>query len=55
MFEANDSAEDYIQPDEDMAAYVAQPEENHARVVAADYIDKINKKLIAPAPASKAP
>jgi hypothetical protein len=55
MFEANDSADNYIQPDEDMAAYVAQPEENHARVVAADYIDKINKKLTAPPPASKAP
>lgn len=51
MLEANDSDDDYIQPDEDMAAYVAQPEENHARVVAADYIDKINKKLTAPAAA----
>jgi hypothetical protein len=53
MFDANDAAQDYIQPDEDMAAYVAQPEENHARVVAADYIDKINKTLTGPKPAPK--
>jgi hypothetical protein len=55
MFEANDSDDDYIQPDEDMAAYVAQPEENHARIVAADYIDKIQKKLSGPAPPAHSP
>jgi hypothetical protein len=53
MFVANDDADNYIQPDEDNDAYVAQPEENHARVVAADYIDKINKKLSGPPPATK--
>jgi hypothetical protein len=53
MFEANDAGQDYIQPTEDMTAYVAQPEENHARVVAADYIDKINSKLTGPKPAPK--
>jgi hypothetical protein len=52
MFAANDADQDYIQPDEDMAAYVAQPEENHARIVAADYVDKIQKKLTGPAPAA---
>jgi hypothetical protein len=52
MFEANDADQDYIQPDEDMAAYVGQPEENHARIVAADYIDKIQKKLTGPPPAA---
>jgi hypothetical protein len=53
MFAANDDGDDYIQPTEDMAAYVAQPEENHARIVAADYIDKIQKKLTGPAAAKK--
>lgn len=52
MFAANDADQDYIQPDEDMGAYVAQPEENHARIVAADYVDKIQKKLTGPAPAA---
>jgi hypothetical protein len=52
MFEMNDDDDDYIQPGEDIAAYVAQPEENHARIVAADYIDKIQRKVTGPAPAA---
>jgi hypothetical protein len=52
MFAVNDDGKDYIQPSEDRDAYVAQPEENHARIVAADYISKIQKKLTGPAPAA---